>query len=185
MLTRSRRVYERSWNTCPLVPILFSNYSPLFALSFRSFFPKRPGTGRMEKVPCMSDVAYIYLYIFNSLSPPWTTRVGAGPSLLSSVFFFFFFVKTLWRKKGKTQICRELWASQREDCHVSTTAPPLSLVSLVNNPAYIYIRRCCSRIDYIRPIIHIPFFFSPLNPRFSGLLLRVYRFFRHPRCRYS
>lgn len=157
---------------------------PFLPCVFRSFFPKRPGTGRMEKVPCMSDVAYIlYIYTFIQLSfPPWTTRVGAGPSLLSSVFFFF--VKTLWRKKKrKTQICRELCASQRTAMYQQQ--PPFSLVSLVNNPACIYIRRRAAVGSIIYDPSSISFFFSPLNPRFSGLLLRVYRFFRHPRCRYS
>jgi hypothetical protein len=63
--------------------------------------------------------------------------------------------------------------------------PPFSLVSLVNNPAYIYIRRRAAVGSIIYDPSSISFFFSPLNPRFSGLLLRVYRFFRHPRCRYS
>jgi hypothetical protein len=71
-------------------------------------------------------------------------------------------VKTLWRKKKrKTQICRELWASQRDDCHVSTTAPLLTRLSSQQPGMYIHPTKSCSRIDYIRPIIHILFFFSP------------------------
>ncbi len=133
----------------------------LFALSFWSFFPKRPGTGRMEKVPCMSDVAYIYKYIFNSLPPMDDTSRGRSITTHSSSVFFFFFVKTLWRKKKKKLRYVETVSSAERERGLPciNNSSPLTFVSLVNNPAYIYIRRCCSRIDYIRPIIHIPPFF--------------------------
>ena len=134
----------------------------LFALCFSLVFPQTSGHRKDGKgsVYVWCSVYTVYIYIYSTLFPPWTTRVGAGPSLLSSVFFFF--VKTLWRKKKrKTQICRELWASQRDDCHVSTTAPLLTRLSSQQPGIYIHPTKSCSRIDYIRPIIHILFFFSP------------------------
>ena len=167
MLTRSRWVYERSWNTCPSCTSSLSS-SP-FRLVFSVVSPQTSGHRKDGKG---SVYVWCSVYIFNS-PPPWTTRVDTSRGRsITTLLRLLLRRENSFCKKKKAQICRD-----REQPSSHSRSSPV-----VNNPAYIYIRRCCSRIDYIRPIIHI-FFFPPTG--FSGLLLRVYRFFSPPpRCRY-
>lgn len=162
MLTRSRRVYERSWNTCPLVPILFSNYSPpFFALSFSLVFPQTSGHRKDGKgsVYVWCSVYTVYIYIYSTLFPPMDDT-SRGRSITTLLRLLLLRENSLAKKEKKNSDMSRT-VSIAEDCHVSTTAPLLTRLSSQQPGIYIHPTKSCSRIDYIRPIIHILFFFSP------------------------